>query len=342
MLCRGMFRWWWKFGVAAISVMALIALVVPTTNAVGTASSATHQVEIRAKAKKPSKTKKPAKVKWNPNLFIPKLPIVRDSGPPLFKFGCHVGPLVTTAAPCEFGSKNKRRVLLFGDSHAAHWFGPLDRIRKNTNRFQLATLTKAACAAVDYSGPIAPAPVVTIPGEMVAPDKVENCKAWRKDALDKLSRQEFGKFDLVILSPIVPGENSSKSRFQGWKAGYLRTLNIVAKSTPKVLILRDMPYLSKSKDVVKCIAKHKGKAAQKCGAKPKRALNPKAWKITQQVAAKFRNVQAVDLATKTCTKTLCSPIEGRLIKVRDSHHYVHPYMTRKLYFPLRKPILTRV
>lgn len=328
-------KWSARVGCVFVAAVMLASFAAPTSGAVVQSSSAS-EIDTRSKSKKPSKPK------WNPRLLVPKLSEVRRSGPPLSRIGCHAGQLVTNAAPCEFGSENKRRVLLFGDSHAAHLFGPFNRVRRTADKFQLVTLTKAACAAVDYSRPVAPAPVVPIPGEMVAPDKAKNCQTWRQDALEKLSRQEFGKFDLVVLSPIVPGEKSPKSRFKGWKAGYLRTLSILAKSAPKILILRDMPHLPKSKDVVRCITKYKAKAERKCGAPARRALNPKAWRITRQVAARFNNVGVVDLASATCEKKFCSPLQGRYIKVRDAHHYVHSYMTRKLYLPLQKQILKRV
>ncbi|MEQ7738364.1 SGNH hydrolase domain-containing protein, partial [Escherichia coli] len=65
-----------------------------------------------------------------------------------FNNGCNNNGADYSVAGCEFGDRNSpRTVVLFGDSHAGHWFPALKKAAE-VEGFRLVTLTKSACPSV--------------------------------------------------------------------------------------------------------------------------------------------------------------------------------------------------
>jgi hypothetical protein len=62
--------------------------------------------------------------------------------------GCQVPLLERASPPCEYGpAKNDTTVVLFGDSHAAHWFPAFDSVA-TLRGSKLVNLTKTGCPSV--------------------------------------------------------------------------------------------------------------------------------------------------------------------------------------------------
>ena len=100
---------------------------------------------------------------------IMKKPLVYDDG-------CHVNNGETSSPDCTYGLRGaKRKIVLFGDSHAAQWFPTLEKLAEEKG-FELISLTKSAC----------PGPAVTKvdTGEY----KNKDCFAWREYAFNRIKK----------------------------------------------------------------------------------------------------------------------------------------------------------
>jgi hypothetical protein len=74
------------------------------------------------------------------------LPTAKDSRP-LFDSHCLAPAGVATLSQCEYGDRNSgTAVVLFGDSHAEHWFPAIESIA-NDKHWRLLTLLKSSCPA---------------------------------------------------------------------------------------------------------------------------------------------------------------------------------------------------
>ncbi len=270
----------------------------------------------------PTPSPTPVDPVWVPPKLVPTYNTVLQDKPAVGRNGCHVGHKRTKAKACTYG-KNKKapRVLLFGDSHTAHWFGPFKRLA-DRGAIRLTSVTKSWCAAVDYR--LKPA----------AKWIMQNCNRWRSDVFKNIRKEKWGKLDLVVLSPFLLDEASSRLEKSAWKAGYLRTLRVVTKHSKRVLVLRDTPFLPASKNLEKCILNHKDEAKQKCGAPASQALRPSSWAAATSVGSRSKKVRNIDLTRYYCPTGYCSPIAGNRLMLRDSHHATNSFMTAVMHAPL--------
>ena len=95
--------------------------------------------------------------------------------PRIYADGCQLQLLATESPPCEYGpARNDTTVVLFGDSHAAHWFPALDSVAA-LRGWKLVNLTKTGCPATSVT--------VTNLGR-----RYFECDAWRARALERIVR----------------------------------------------------------------------------------------------------------------------------------------------------------
>jgi peptidoglycan/LPS O-acetylase OafA/YrhL len=65
------------------------------------------------------------------------------------KDGCHASTVVTTLAPCIYGqASSQKTVMLFGDSHALHWFDAIEPAAKRYS-YRFINRTKDACPPIN-------------------------------------------------------------------------------------------------------------------------------------------------------------------------------------------------
>jgi hypothetical protein len=163
---------------------------------------------------------------------IMKKPVVYDDG-------CHVNNGETSSPDCTYGVRgSSRKIVLFGDSHAAQWFPTLEKLARE-QRFELISLTKSAC----------PGPAVT----KVDAGKYKNsdCSAWRDYAYERI--QSINP-DAVLVSGFQHFEVPSKysSRESWWREGQAKTYKSLRGSSPRIIYISDTPH--PNRDIPSCIA----------------------------------------------------------------------------------------
>jgi hypothetical protein len=159
--------------------------------------------------------------------------------PAIYDDGCHVNNGETSSPDCTYGVRGSpRKIVLFGDSHAAQWFPALEKLARE-QRFELISLTKSAC----------PGPAVT----KVDSGKYKNsdCSAWRDHVYKRI--QSINP-DAVLVSGFQHFEVPSKysSRESWWREGLVKTYKSLRGSSPRIIYISDTPH--PNRDIPSCIA----------------------------------------------------------------------------------------
>ena len=159
--------------------------------------------------------------------------------PVIYDDNCHVNNGVTLSPECSYGQRGaKKKIVLFGDSHAAQWFPALDRLA-NEYKFELISLTKSAC----------PGPAVrkVDSGEY----KNADCFAWRDNSFDRIAKL---KPYAVIFSGFQHFEvpDGYSKRREWWQAGQRRTLDALRGKATHIVYITDTPH--PQQDIPACLA----------------------------------------------------------------------------------------
>ena len=192
---------------------------------------------------------------------IMKKPIVFDDG-------CHVNNGETTSPDCTYGVRGaERKIVLFGDSHAAQWFPTLEKIARERN-FELISLTKSACPG--------PAVLKVETGEY----KNADCSAWRNYVYKRIASLNP---EVVIVSGFQHFEVPSKfsSRTNWWREGEAKTYKALKGKSPHIIYISDTPQ--PNRDIPSCIAV--GRLDRCIGSEPSEPIftsgylqiNPTSW-----------------------------------------------------------------
>jgi hypothetical protein len=259
---------------------------------------------------------------WSP---IPSYAVAAHDEPVTYRNGCHAGKAVLTPKPCTLANaKGTKTVLLFGDSHAAHWYSAvLSSAQKHS--WRMLYLTKTGCAATDVSVKVYKASVA-----------YPQCPVWRHNVFAGMAKHSWGTVDVTVVSnwnfhQVV---SSSGRRLTGtalvaaWEAGMRRTLAALLKGSRQVVLLRDSPDLPGDASTARaCYARWRQSAQTHCGTTSAKALNGQLWAAERRAAASFPGrVTRIDLSTGACPKSWCGPIDGRYLRFKDDNHWTQTYM----------------
>jgi peptidoglycan/LPS O-acetylase OafA/YrhL len=230
---------------------------------------------------------------------VMKKPIVYDDG-------CHVNNGETTSPDCRYGVVGaSRKIVLFGDSHAAQWMPALEKMAREKN-FELISMTKSACPG--------PAVVKVNTGEY----KNADCSAWRDYAYKRIKSIQPAA---VIVAGMQHFDIPSgyPDRASWWREGQRKTLVALQGSSRHIIYLSDTPH--PNRDIPSCIAAGK---IERCNGSERstpiytsgyQQINPTPW---------------------LCTRT-CPGVIGSTVVYRDSSHLTVA-MARKLSVELEKAL----
>jgi peptidoglycan/LPS O-acetylase OafA/YrhL len=209
--------------------------------------------------------------------------------PKIYDDGCHANYGNKNSPECLYGDVNsKRKIVLYGDSHAAQWFPALEKIAIDEG-FALISFTKSACPAVEVdrvnSGAF----------------KNSDCNAWRANSIKRI--KELNP-EVVIMSSFqhfsYPQRYSSRDAwwFEGQRSLYTKVLN----SAPKLIYISDTP--KPQRDIPSCLATAK---ADECDANEK---------SDPRVAGGF---VSLDPTPWLCADS-CPAIVDGIVAYRDASH----------------------
>lgn len=162
--------------------------------------------------------------------------------PKIYQDGCHLENGQIIPPECTYGKRNaERKIVLFGDSHAAQWFPALEKMAKE-NGFTLTSFTKSACPGpairkVDKGG-----------------YKNSDCSKWRDNVYKRIAEL---KPEAVLVSGMQYFQRPEgyQSRAQWWQEGQQKTLMALRGLTPKIVYIADTPH--PKHDIPSCLSSKK-------------------------------------------------------------------------------------
>ena len=218
--------------------------------------------------------------------------------PIVYEDDCHVNNGEITSPECRYGSiGSKRKIVLFGDSHAAQWMPTLEKLGLEKD-FELISLTKSAC----------PGPAVrkVDAGEY----KNADCSAWRDYAFKRIKAIDP---EAVIVAGMqyfdIPSGYTDRTSW--WREGLRKTLASLRGSSPRIISIADTPH--PNRDIPSCIAA--GKFDRCNGSERSTPIFTSGY-------------QQIDPTSWLCARS-CPGIIGSTVVYRDSSH-LSVAMARKL------------
>ena len=217
---------------------------------------------------------------------------------------------------CVYGDPNGAvTIALLGDSHAAQWFPPLQKIAL-ARHWRLVVETKQGCT---------PASVLVYNAGLLKRAYTE-CSTWRTAALARLvkERPQFvltsGNFGNIVVEN---GKNlDDADSVTATTAGMAATLKQLTAVGAKVLVLRDTPR--PGIDIPDCVSSA-GQSLAKCATDRTVALSGASTGVEQAAAKQVKGAGYVDLDTSVCPSDPCAPIIGNVLVYRDPDHMTATY-----------------
>ena len=224
--------------------------------------------------------------------------------PRVYRDDCHADYFETEAVPCVGGVQTSPRVVvLFGDSHAAHWFPAFDRL--STDRgLRLVSLTKSSC----------PASIIE-PVDPALGRRYVECTTWARDALADIKRLQP---EMVVVS-VYRGhlERLDAAGLARWHEGVERLVADIGPFTRQLILLADVPR--PGFNVPNCLARAdwQGADSDRCAfaATPEPANG-----LWARSGPARHNVRVVEPRTRVCPGEPCQVERGRVVLYTDSNH----------------------
>ncbi len=246
--------------------------------------------------------------------------------------GCLVEAKVAEPVACVFGEPSSSfTIVLFGDSHAGQWSGPLDSIA-TAEHWRVVTYLKTGCAAANV-------PVYDPRLHRVS----DECADWRANAISAIVRL---RPNLIVVSefssryfrggPSNPGANSARDA--RWAARMKRSLNDLRGAGSEIVLLRDTP--TPQRDMESCLqnAEWRGLSKQTCDLHRASAVDPALTLAESQLADSIPGVRFIDLTSQFCDDTTCPAWRNGMMVYRDASHMTNGYAV-SLAEPLRAALL---
>ena len=234
--------------------------------------------------------------------FLPGLNRVKADKGEVYRKGCLMGHARLRSGACRFGdTRSKKKVVLFGDSHAMQWGPGLIRLAKKKG-WQVIALTRASCPAalvhIDYY-----------------------CDTWRRNSLRRIRLMRPG---LVLVASAANSEAyrvlaggleldriSSESHLVNGMMGTLRRLH---RWSRKTVVMQDQAITPFS--VTACLRTNLGRPGN-CGFRPDR---PRAYSYDFKAARRVRGVPVVDPQPLLCPGGWCRAVDGGYLIYRNHGH----------------------
>jgi peptidoglycan/LPS O-acetylase OafA/YrhL len=216
----------------------------------------------------------------------------------------------TDVRTCVFGAYDATRaVVLFGDSHALHWFNPF-RTAANLESWRLVTVIKAGCPASDID-------------PHRSPEESEICGDWRTHAIEEIVAIHPSAVVMASYTgaTIRGFHTEAPISTEDLRSGTRRTLEKLSRVGVPIVVLRDTPL--PPFDVPSCVARRALQqlhAPATCDFDASVARNDTAFSAERAAADGLPNIYFLDLSDLICPGSSCPAIQHGLIVYRDDNH----------------------
>ncbi|BCJ54699.1 acyltransferase [Actinoplanes sp. NBRC 14428] len=247
-----------------------------------------------------------------PANLTPKLTRAMKDKPRYYREGCS-GDFDDPGLkkPCLYGDlSSDTTVVLFGDSHAGHWFPALEAASLRRH-WKLAVVTKSACTAAD--------------GLIYLPQlkrEFTECVQWRKQAWRYIRSLRPDKVVMASTYPALELLGVSGSQDDAYVAAWQRSYRAVSGPGTEVYFVSDTPWLAGP--APECLSAHLDDPAA-CGRSRKSALALPGRRRLVNATMRAAGATVIDPVPWFCTETTCPATVGDLLVYRDQHHITTAY-----------------
>ncbi|MCB0872690.1 MAG: acyltransferase [Actinobacteria bacterium] len=241
---------------------------------------------------------------------------VRDRGE-ADKAGCLAEQTDTRSkTSCVFGVKDSpTTVVLFGDSHAAHWFPALNVVAKQRN-WRVVVLAKSGCTTASVT-----------PYNTQFKRPYRECPTWRNWALSRIAKLEPSMvitsgpafFDVMQNGSIVTDD---AARLRLLQAGYATTYRKLKRTGARIVVIGDTPR--PKNDPRACVAKNPDQLAQ-CAFTTREGYDFRP--VDLLAARRVKGVSRVASRSAFCRRNgVCPAVVGNALVYRNAGHITATYM----------------
>ncbi len=243
----------------------------------------------------------------------------QEDVPRIEKLGCVLEEeIVAQVPPCIFGDTLSRTtVVLFGDSHAAHWFPAIERIAL-ARGWSIRVFTKALCP-----------PAAVEPFSIRLKRRARECSVWRRLAVRRIlalhpALVAASSADFYVSSG---GEGPLKVSPEEWRLGWLRTLSAFDSARVPTLLIQDAPLLEF--DAPTCLgraAAHHRRIAS-CSFGLAATHNLLAIDAEKRATEGLEFVSLVTFDKQICASLRCPVTHGDTVMYSDNQHLAARFVT---------------
>jgi peptidoglycan/LPS O-acetylase OafA/YrhL len=247
-----------------------------------------------------------ARSRWSESIKI----ATNDDGAP-YRDKCHLDGSDVMQPECLYGDKGAARTaILFGDSHAAHWFPALEKVGLD-HGWAVRSWSKSVCPAARIH--------VWDPYRKT---RYVECDQWRAAIIARILKME--PRPVVFLSSSngysgwtqsIDGKSvlNNRAAEDDFERGLTETAKALVGGGATVYIIRDTPLADVK--YKQCIVRRLGGVG--CERPRSRAINQN--EIEKRVAEAL-NVGFIDVSDIICEKTTCPVVKDGMIVYRDDSH----------------------
>lgn len=238
----------------------------------------------------------------------PSLDVARDDRAEVFRNGCTAGHGDVQNPLCEFGDLTSDvSIVLFGDSHMAHWF-PAFEEAGTQNGWKITVLTKLGC------------PPATVSVRLDDKRVHEKCNTWRKNSIERIVTSDADVVVMASYSYRAPGKESSSIPLSTMAAGLKETSMAFVDAGKQVVMFTDTPV--PRVDVVDCIASN-SKSLNRCHYPRNNVTNggrsQRERETIEEIGGRY-----IDIVPLFCTD-ICPSVIGDAIVYFDDDHVTKTY-----------------
>jgi peptidoglycan/LPS O-acetylase OafA/YrhL len=241
-----------------------------------------------------------------PSNLRPPLDAMASALPRTIADGCELAYGRDQINPCVYGDRSSHTtVVLFGDSHAAHWFDALDWLSEQRH-WRLVVITKEGCTPAEVT---------------FRDDATSLCARWREKATARIATLHPA---LVIVSwarwiqPEASQKAGVPTGYGGpWQDGVAAIFQFLRRSAQHVIFISDTPYLPRS--APDCVAAHLSDV-RPCTIKRTDATILPAIKAAELRIAQHEQINSIDPTSWFCAPKICPVIVGNILVYHDKSH----------------------
>jgi peptidoglycan/LPS O-acetylase OafA/YrhL len=250
----------------------------------------------------------------NAKLHSPRIAkiLAATANPRIYDDGCQLQLLKVESPACEYGpAKNDTTIVLFGDSHAAHWFPAFDSVA-TLRGWKYVNWTKTKCPAAMVH--------VQAQGRLYF-----ECEEWKRKIIDRMVKL---RPTIIVIAEdktyrIAMGKqqvlvDSSEAGRREWLKALTETLRALEPSGAKLVLLGDTPQ--PQSDIPQCLVRHLDDPSS-CDASVATSLNPALTAMEREATTLVPGVAYINLNQYLCDERVCpASSPNGMVRYQDSNH----------------------